>query len=99
MRYAAIRDAHRCDDFPHQASAARFRQKPGLRQDQGTYTCSFHDASWLDYLRLPHSLSLSALDEVAEFYWSGRTVEEIGLTFMNEPWQEPPVIERSTRAR
>ena len=40
-----------------------------------------------------HSLSLSALDEVADHYWSGRTVEEIGLTFMNEPWQEPPVIE------
>jgi hypothetical protein len=30
---------------------------------------------------------------VAEHYWSGRTVEEIGLTFMNEPWPEPPVIE------
>ncbi|HNE42159.1 MAG TPA: hypothetical protein PKL28_05070 [Rhodocyclaceae bacterium] len=60
---------------------------------KGPYICSFHDASWLDYLRLPHSLSLTALDEVAEHYWSGRTVEEIGLTFMNEPWQEPPVIE------
>ena len=44
-------------------------------------------------LRLPHSLSLAALDEVADYYWSGKTVEEFGLTFMNEPWQEPPVIE------
>jgi hypothetical protein len=33
------------------------------------------------------------LDEVAEHYWSGRTVEEVGLMFMNEPWQDPPVIE------
>ena len=60
---------------------------------KGPYICSFHDASWLDYLRLPHSLSLGALDEVAEHYWSGRTVEEVGLMFMNEPWQDPPVIE------
>lgn len=60
---------------------------------KGPYICSFHDSSWLDYLRLPHSLSLEALDQVADHYWAGRTVEEIGLTFMNEPWREPPVIE------
>jgi hypothetical protein len=30
---------------------------------------------------------------VAEHYWSGRTIEEVGLMFMNEPWKEPPVIE------
>ncbi len=59
----------------------------------GPYTVSFHDASWLDYLRLPHSLGLAALDEVANHYWAGTLVEEIGLTFMNEPWREPPVIE------
>ena len=53
----------------------------------GAYICSFHDASWLDYLRLPHSLSLAALDGWPEHYWSGRTVEEIGLTFMDEPWR------------
>ncbi|MDX9737948.1 MAG: hypothetical protein RBT53_07370, partial [Azonexus sp.] len=60
---------------------------------KGAYICSFHDASWLDYLRLPHSLSLSTLDEVADYYWSGKTVEEVGLTFMDQPWREPPVIE------
>lgn len=60
---------------------------------QGAYICSFHDSSWLDYLRLPHSLSLAALDEVADHYWSGRTVEEVGLTFMDYPWREPPVVE------
>jgi hypothetical protein len=60
---------------------------------QGAYQCSFHDASWIDYLRLPHSLSLSTLDDVANHYWSGRTVEEIGLCFMEEAWREPPVIE------
>lgn len=60
---------------------------------KGTYVCSFHDSSWLDYLRLPHSLSLTTLDEIANHYWKGALVEEVGLMFMNERWREPPVIE------
>lgn len=88
--------------FATRTDANTFRQKHPQRvfgkylagaSTKGAYLCSFHDASWLDYLRLPHSLPLSTLDEVAEYYWSGKTVEEIGLTFMNEPWKEPPVIE------
>jgi len=62
-------------------------------RSRGPYICSFHDASWLDYLRLPHSLGLEALDQVADHYWSGRTVEEVVPAFMNDPWREPPVIE------
>ena len=60
---------------------------------KGPYVVSFHDSSWLDYLRLPHSLNLSTLDEVSNHYWRGTLVEEIGLKFMNERWWEPPVIE------
>lgn len=59
----------------------------------GPYTCSFHDSSWLDYLRLPHSLGLEALDEIANYYWSGAIVEDVGLKFLDQPWREPPVIE------
>jgi len=62
-------------------------------RSKGTYVCSFHDSSWLDYLRLPHSLRLSTLDEIANHYWKGELVEEAGLTFLNERWREPPVIE------
>lgn len=88
--------------FATRVDAETFRKKhPTLvygkhlvhARTRGAYVCSFHDASWLDYLRLPHNLSLSALDEMADHYWSGRIVEEIGLTFMDEPWREPPVIE------
>ena len=59
----------------------------------GDYIVSFHDSSWLDYLRLPHSLSLSTLDEISGHYWRGQLVEEIGVQFMSERWSEPPVIE------
>lgn len=60
---------------------------------RGAYLCSFHDACWVNYLRLPHNLGLDTLDDIANNYWAGRTVEEVGLSFMNEPWREPPVIE------
>ena len=79
--------------FRHKHPQRVFGKNLTFASTRGAYICSFHDASWLDYLRLPHSLSLAALDAVAEHYWSGRTVEEIGLTFMDEPWREPPVIE------
>jgi len=88
--------------FATRTDAETFRKKHPDRvfgkelicaRTKGAYLCSFHDASWLDYLRLPHSLGLSALDEVAEHYWSGKVVEEVGLTFMDDPWRDPPVIE------
>ena len=81
------------ENFRHKHPDRVFGKFLVCAHSQGPYTVSFHDSSWLDYLRLPHSLSLAALDEVADYYWSGKTVEEFGLTFMNEPWQEPPVIE------
>ncbi|SBT06170.1 conserved hypothetical protein [Candidatus Accumulibacter aalborgensis] len=65
----------------------------------GAYLCSFHDSSWLDYLRLPHNLSLATLDTVASYYWRGALVEETGLTYMNERWREPAVIEALFQGR
>lgn len=88
--------------FATRVDAENFRAKhPGRvfgkylvrARSKGAYTVSFHDSSWLDYLRLPHSLSLSTLDEVSSYYWKGMLVEEIGLSFLNERWRETPVIE------
>lgn len=59
----------------------------------GAYIASFHDATWLDYLRLPHSLDLAALDMLSGHYWQGTLVEEIDLRFGEERWQQPSVIE------
>ena len=85
--------------FATRVDAETFRAKHPARvfgktltraRSRGAYICSFHDSSWLDYLRLPHSLSLSTLDKIANHY---TLVEEIGLTFLNENWREAPVIE------
>jgi len=81
------------ETFRHKHPARVFGKALVRARSRGAYLCSFHDASWLDYLRLPHSLSLSALDEIANHYWRGALVEEVGLTFLNERWREPPVIE------
>ena len=59
----------------------------------GDYVVSYHDASWLDYLRLPHSLNLATLDEIAGHYWGGTLAEEVSLRFHEERWREPAVIE------
>ena len=88
--------------FATRVDAENFRTKHPSRvfgkhlvqaHSRGAYVVSFHDSSWLDYLRLPHSLSLSTLDEVSAYYWKGTLVEEVGLSFMDEPWHEIPVIE------
>jgi hypothetical protein len=88
--------------FATRVDAENFRAKHPARvfgkhlvpaRSQGAYVVSFHDSSWLDYLRLPHSLNLATLDEVSNHYWRGRLVEEIGLRFMDAAWRETPVIE------
>jgi len=81
------------ETFRHKHPARVFGKGLVRARSKGAYVCSFHDSSWLDYLRLPHSLSLTALDEIANHYWRGSLVEEVGLTFLNERWREPPVIE------
>ncbi|HOL64314.1 MAG TPA: hypothetical protein PLB97_03125 [Accumulibacter sp.] len=62
-------------------------------RSQGSYCCSFHDASWLEYLRLPHSLSLEELDRIASYYWQGELAEAVELTYLEQRWHQPPVIE------
>lgn len=88
--------------FATRVDAENFRAKHPARvfgkyltraRSKGAYVVSFHDSSWLDYMRLPHSLSLATLDEISNHYWNGTLVEEAGLRFMNERWVETPVIE------
>jgi len=68
-------------------------------RSSGEYKVSFHDSSFTDYLRLPHSLDLSMLEEVSSHYWNGTLAEEIGLAFMDEPWWDIPVIEAIFQGR
>jgi hypothetical protein len=93
--HALLQFATRTDamTFRHKHPSRVFGKNLSCSRTKGAYICSFHDASWLDYLRLPHSLSLSTLDEIAGHYWGGTLVEEISLRFHEERWREPAVIE------
>lgn len=93
---------HACSLFATRVDAEIFRQKHPTcvsgkslvcARSRGDYVVSFHDASWLNYLRLPHNLSLDRLDEIASYYWRGVLLEEIGPPFLDAPWREMPVIE------
>ena len=88
--------------FATRTDAEGFRAKQPFRtqgkalvcvRSRGAYVVSFHDSGWLDYLRLPHNLSLETLDEISNYYWKGILVEDAGVRFMNELWWDPPVIE------
>ncbi|HMW17812.1 MAG TPA: hypothetical protein PK981_03905 [Accumulibacter sp.] len=93
---------HACSLFATRTDAEMFgdRHPPSIdgknlvqTRSQGPYLCSFHDASWLDYLHLPHSLSLAELDTIAAYYWQGVLVEQVAPRYAEQPWREPPVIE------
>ena len=81
------------ETFKEKYPAQAFGKRLVRALSQARYTCSYHDASWIEYLRLPHSLSLDTMQVIADAYWSGTCVEDYGLTFMDEPWHEAPVIE------
>ena len=93
--HALLQFATRTDamTFRHKHPERVFGKNLVCAQTKGAYICSFHDASWLDYLRLPHSLSLETLDEISTHYWRGKLAEEVDLRFEDERWRAPPIIE------
>ncbi len=54
---------------------------------------SKHDLSWVDFLRLAHSVDAMSIDNVSKAYWSGVKVENCDLESMGRKWTQPPIIE------
>ena len=59
----------------------------------GGYTYSVHDASWIDYLRIPHFWRPERVEAVSRDYWSGRPVSDYTLTSFGKPWNAEPLAE------
>lgn len=57
------------------------------------YIYSKHDSSWIDFLRLTHSVDPETISYVSRAYWSGVNVSECQLMSMGEPWSQDPLIE------
>jgi len=56
-------------------------------------TYSLHDLSWVDFLRITHSVDPHSLDNIGKAYWSGQRVENNKLETMGEQWTRDPIIE------
>jgi len=54
---------------------------------------SIHDSSWVDFLRLTHSVDPESLDNISKAYWTGMRVEDNELSSMGKLWSEQAVLE------
>jgi hypothetical protein len=62
-------------------------------QTIGRYLWSRHDSSWIDFLRVGHSMDAETLQFVGRAYWSGDSVKNHQLTSMGKAWSEDPIME------
>lgn len=54
---------------------------------------SIHDLSWVDFLRLPHSVDEKSQEYIGRAYWSGKKVEDCQLESMGKSWTREPILE------
>jgi hypothetical protein len=59
----------------------------------GQYVYSFHDSSWVDFLRLGHSCDQDTIHNVTQAYWQGISVETCELKSRGKPWTQSPITE------
>lgn len=54
---------------------------------------SVHDSSWVDFLRLTHSVDQESIDDIGKAYWSGARVEDCKLMSMGQVWSQEAIFE------
>ena len=59
----------------------------------GEYICSFHDSSWIDFLRLGHGMDEESIHQATNMYWNGGCVRDNQLSSCGKEWTEDPIIE------
>ena len=59
----------------------------------GGYMYSLHDANWIDFLRLGHSIDADTFNYIWQAYWSGEHVSNHQLQSMGQPWTAQPIVE------
>lgn len=52
----------------------------------GSFLCSIHDAAWVDFMRLGHSVDNDTVWEVGRAYWRGQRADATQFTSMGKPW-------------
>lgn len=66
-----------------------------LKKGRSVTPCVYskHDSSWVDFLRISHSVDAESISYVSKAYWSGVHVESCELMSMGQPWTQKPIIE------
>ena len=66
-----------------------------LKKGKSVTPCVYskHDSSWVDFLRLTHSVDPESISYVSKAYWSGVNVKECQLMSMGQAWSQDPIIE------
>lgn len=66
-----------------------------LKKGKSVTQCIYskHDSSWVDFLRLTHSVDPESIANVSKSYWSGVNVKDCQLMSMGQPWSQEPIIE------
>lgn len=59
----------------------------------GPHIFSTHDAAWIDFLRLGHSLDADTFSACARAYWRGLRADECELMSMGQPWEATSISE------
>jgi hypothetical protein len=59
----------------------------------GPCTYSLHDSSWVNFLRVGHSMDEKTLDYVGRAYWAGELAIDHPLESMGRPWSQKPIQE------
>lgn len=59
----------------------------------GPYTFSQHDASWIDFLRLPHGMEDETIADCNDAYWSGELTERCRLKSYGKVWHGESTME------
>lgn len=57
------------------------------------YILSKHDANWIDFLRLPHSMDQETIHNVCKSYWEGEVVKDCNLVSLGKQWSKEPLFE------
>jgi len=66
-----------------------------LKKCKSDGVCFFskHDSSWINFLRIKHSMDNETIDNICDSYWSGELVIDANLISTGEKWSQEPIIE------
>lgn len=66
-----------------------------LKKCHSVSTCiySTHDSSWIDFLRLTHSVDPQTVDFVANAYWTGMKVQDYQIESLGKSWSQKAIFE------